>query len=120
MTAAMLIKNRADIDKPNMGLTYHTGKRGVPTQKDVTVGTNYLLPDEQKVKSRVVEMVLRYFEDQHRQNLTVPMAELDQKLNEFIKFNKWPLLNHLGDVVGDDARERAKQLLKQYKQRVLN
>jgi hypothetical protein len=115
MTSAELIVSRADVTKPDMGLTYHTGKRGVPTQKDVTVGTNYLLPDEQKTKYRVIEMILRYFEDQHRQNLTVPMAAMEAKLDEFILFNGWPLLRTLGSVKGEKAREHAKRLLKEYK-----
>lgn len=113
MTSAELIMARAGIDKPDMGLTYHTGKRGIPVQKDVTVGTNYLYPEEQTTKNRVIDLVLRYFEDQHRQDLAVSMAELEDKLDEFIKFNGWPLLTHFGKVKGDDAREYAKQLLKE-------
>ncbi len=118
MTSAELIMSRADLKAPDMGLTYHTGKRGAPTQKDVTVGTNYLLLNEQKTKNRVIDLVLRYFEDQHRQNLTVPMAELEAKLDEFIKFNGWPLLDHLGKVKGERARNHAKRLLKEYKNKL--
>ncbi|MBR2535621.1 MAG: virulence RhuM family protein [Hyphomicrobium sp.] len=118
-TSAELIMERADISKPNMGLTYITGKRGVPLKADVGVGTNYLFPDEQKVKQRIVELVLRYFEDQHRQNLTVSMSELSAKLDEFIKFNGWPLLGHLGKIRGDKAREHAKMLFDRYKKQLV-
>lgn len=118
MTSAELIFERADVTKPDMGLTYHTGKRGPPTQRDVTVGTNYLYPDEQQVKNRVINLVLRYLEDQHRQKRIVYMDSLETKLDEFIQFNGWPLLTHRGHKSGEKAREHAKQLLLVYKKRI--
>lgn len=118
MTSAELIFSRADISKPDMGLTYHTGKRQAPTQRDVMVGTNYLYPDEQQVKNRVINLVLRYLEDQHRQKRIVYMDELEAKLDEFIQFNGWPLLTHRGLKSGDMARNHAKQLLQGYKVRL--
>ncbi len=120
MTSAELILSRADAAQPNMGLTYHTGKRGEPTQRDVVVGTNYLLVEEQQVKNKVVNLVLRYLEDQHRQKRIVYMDNLGSKLDEFIKFNGWPLLTHKGQKSGEKARDYARRLLSEYKQRQLN
>ena len=45
-TAPQLILERADAEVPDLGLTYHAGKRG-PTQRDVVIGNNYLAPGEQ-------------------------------------------------------------------------
>lgn len=120
MTSAELIFSRADVAQPNMGLTYHTGKRGDPTQRDVVVGTNYLLVDEQQVKNKVVNLVLRYLEDQHRQKRIVYMDNLGGKLDEFIIFNGWPLLTHKGQKSGEKARDHARHLLSEFKQRQLN
>jgi hypothetical protein len=120
MTSAELIFSRADATLPNMGLTYHTGKRGDPTQRDVVVGTNYLLVDEQQIKNKVVNLVLRYLEDQHRQKRIIYMDNLEAKLDEFIKFNGWPLLSHKGRKSGDKARDLARQMLNEYKLRQLS
>jgi hypothetical protein len=49
------------------------------------------------------------------QGRVVAMAEAERKLDEFVKFNNWPLLTHKGSVKGDAAREHAKRLLKEYK-----
>lgn len=119
-TAGEIIMERADVAKPDMGLTHHTGKRGVPTQDDVVVANNYLFEPEAKVKNRATTMLLDYFEEQIDQGRLVTMAEAERKLNEFINFNQWPLLRNRGYVKGDSAREHAKNLLKHYKQRTLN
>lgn len=114
MTGGEIIMERADINKPDMGLTYYTGKRG-PTQDDVQTANNYLAQGEAERKNRATTMLLDYFEEQLDQGRLVTMAEAEAKLNEFIKFNKWPLLTHKGRVKGDDARDHAVALHRQYK-----
>ena len=113
-TAAELVLTRADADKPNMGLTFYTGKKG-PIQKDVTVGNNYLAETEAKVKNRATEMLLTYFEDQLDQGRLATMAEVESKLIEFIKFNNWPLLTDLGRAKKSTADQHALEQLKIYK-----
>ena len=76
--------------------------------------------DEQQVKNNVINLVLRYLADQHRQKRIVYMDNLGGKLDEFIKFNGWPLLTHKGQKSGEGARDHARQLLSEYKQRQLN
>jgi hypothetical protein len=115
MTAGEIITDRANVANPDMGLTYHTGKRGAPTQDDVQIANNYLHKPEAERKNRATIMLLDYFEEQLDQGRLVTMAEAEAKLNEFIKFNQWALLTHKGSVKGDDAREHAKRLLKEYK-----
>jgi hypothetical protein len=118
MTGAQIIMQRADISKPDMGLTYHTGKRGVPTQGDVETANNYLAEPEARLKNRSTTMLLDYFEEQVDQGRLVTMAEAEGKLDDFIRFNHWPLLTHKGDIKGEDARARARALLKRYKAQV--
>ncbi len=90
-TAPEIIVERADANKPSMGLTDYTGKRG-PTQADAKIANNYLAEGEARVKNRVTVMLLDYFEDQVDQGRLVLMQEAEQKLDEYIKFNGWPLL----------------------------
>lgn len=113
-TAAELIMARADAEKSEMGLSSYTGKRG-PTQKDVTIGNNYLTEHEIKIKNRATEMLLNYFEDQLDQGRLTTMAEIEQKLGEFIKFNNWPLLKDFGRTKKSTADQHALQQLKLYK-----
>lgn len=120
MTAGEIIMERADTSKPDMGLTYHTGKKGDPTQGDVQIANNYLFETEARTKNRATTMLLDYFEEQLDQGRLVTMSEAERKLNEFIKFNDWPLLTHRGTVEGKAARAHAVNLLRQYKQKHLS
>lgn len=51
-TAAELIFNRADADKPFMGLTSFEGKE--PKLKDVSIAKNYLDEDELKILNNMI------------------------------------------------------------------
>ena len=85
-TAPELIVERADASKPDMGLTYYTGKRG-PTQADAKIANNYLAEGEARVKNRATVMLLDYFEEQVDQGRLVTMVEAEEKLDGFIRFN---------------------------------
>ena len=55
-TAAELIKERADADKPHMGLNTWEGAK--IHSKDVTIAKNYLTEDELKQLNKIVTMKL--------------------------------------------------------------
>lgn len=118
-TAAELIMSRADASKPDMGLTYYSGKKA-PNQSDVTTGNNYLAEGEAKQKNRATTMLLDYFEEQLDQGRLVTMAEAENKMDEFIEFNGWPLLEGYGRVKKTTADVHAKRQLKLYKKNLLN
>src|SRR5712671_1784619 len=105
-TASEIIMERADANKHSMGLTYYTGKRG-PTQADSKIGNNYLAEGEARVKNRVTVMLLDYFEDQVDQGRLVLMSAAEEKLDEYIKFNGWPLLRDAGKITRAAADRRA-------------
>jgi hypothetical protein len=113
-TAPELIVERADAAAPNMGLTYHTGKRG-PIQKDVKVGNNYLFTEEAQRKNRATVMLLDYFEEQADQGRLVTLAECESKIDAFIRFNQWELLTNAGSVSRDAANRHALEQLKLFK-----
>lgn len=114
-TGPELILGRADASKPSMGLTTYAGKKG-PTQADVKIANNYLAEPEAKQKNRATVMLLDYFEEQLDQGRLVTMSEAESKLDEFIKFNRWPLLTHKGKVSRNAANEHALQQLSLYRQ----
>ncbi|MCB0082566.1 MAG: virulence RhuM family protein [Caldilineaceae bacterium] len=64
-TAAELIAQRANADKPNMGLTtWSNAPQGKILKYDVVVANNYLIEKEIKELERIVSMYLDYAENQ--------------------------------------------------------
>ncbi len=61
-TAAELIKERADANKANMGLTVWKGER--IRKSDVTIAKNYLSEDELRLLNLLVEQYLAFAEAQ--------------------------------------------------------
>ena len=107
MTAAELIKGRADQSQPNMGLT--NWKAGEVRKTDVTIAKNYLKEEEIDGLNRIVVMWLDYAEDQAKRRKQVFMKDWEQKLDDFLKFNDRNVLPDAGSVSKKDADEFAKQ-----------
>jgi hypothetical protein len=64
MTAAEIIRSRADSDKPGMGLkTWKNSPDGKILRTDVTIAKNYLDEKELRNLNRIVTM---YLDDDHR------------------------------------------------------
>ena len=106
LTAAELIKNRADHTLPNMGLT--TWKAGEVRKTDVTIAKNYLDENEIDGLNRIVVMWLDYAEDQAKRRKQVFMKDWEKKLEEFLAFNDRRVLPHAGSVSKRDADDFAR------------
>lgn len=96
MTAAELIRSRADHLQPNMGLTSHSGKQ--VTKADVKTAKNYLNEDEISELNRIVTMWLDYAEDQAKRRKQVYMQDWENKLDSFLEFNDRDVLTGAGKV----------------------
>ena len=106
MTAAELIKARADYALPNMGLT--SWKTGEVRKTDVTIAKNYLKENEIDGLNRIVVMWLDYAEDQAKRRKQVFMKDWERKLDEFLVFNDRKVLPHAGNVSKKEADDFAK------------
>lgn len=115
LTAAELIKNRADHAQPNMGLT--SWKAGEVRKTDVIIAKNYLKEGEIDGLNRIVVMWLDYAEDQAKRRRQVFMKDWEQKLDEFLAFNDRQVLPNAGSVSKKDADEFARQEYDQFAQR---
>lgn len=108
-TAPEIIATRADASKDNMGLTSFKGvkvRRG-----DVTVAKNYMTHDEISTLNLIVNMYLDYAELQAKGHNPMHMADWENKLEDFLRFNGQGVLKNLGTV----RREVAEKLaLEQY------
>lgn len=108
-TSAELIYKRANASKPHMGLsTYKNAKNGGKvTKADVTVGKNYLNEKEIDELNRVVSMYLDFAEGFARRHITMRMQDWAEKLDGFLAFNAYEVLNNHGNIKRDTAEKIA-------------
>jgi hypothetical protein len=104
-TAPELIAERADANKPNMGLTSWRG--GIVRKGDVTIAKNYLNEEEITSLNRVVTMFLDFAEDQAKRRKQVFMRDWRIKLDDFLKLNERDILKDAGRVTREEADRRA-------------
>ena len=98
-TAAELIHNRADAELPNMGLkTWKNAPNGKILKGDVSVAKNYLIEKEIKELEMIVSMYLDYAELQAARNVPMKMADWIQKLDAFLEFNGYEILQDAGKI----------------------
>lgn len=115
MTAAELIKGRADKSQPNMGLT--SWKAGEVHKTDVTIAKNYLKEEEIDGLNRIVVMWLDYAEDQAKRRKQVFMKDWEKKLDDFLKFNDRMVLPDAGKISKQEADDFAKNEYGHFAQR---
>ncbi len=106
MTAAELIKSRADHLLPNMGLTSWKGDEVRKT--DVAIAKNYLKENEIDELNRIVTMWLDFAEDQARRRKQIFLKDWEQKLDEFLRFNDRQVLPDAGRVSKQAAEDHAR------------
>jgi len=112
-TAAESISERADADKPNMGLTNWKGAK--VRKGDVTAAKNYLTEDELRGLNRIVTMYLDYAEDQAERRHPMTMEEWREKLDAFLQFNQRAVLQDAGTVSAEVARTLAETEYEKYR-----
>ncbi len=98
-TAAQIIAERANASEPNMGLqTWKNAPKGKIHKSDTTVAKNYLIEKEINELERVVVMYLDYAELQAARQIPMKMQDWVEKLNAFLKFNEYQILQDAGKV----------------------
>ena len=105
-TAAEVIAQRADADKPFMGLQ-STRQGGIVRKDDVSVAKNYLSADELQVLNRIVTLYLEFAELQALDRKPMSMQSWIAKLDEFLKISGRDLLDHAGRISAETARKKA-------------
>jgi hypothetical protein len=115
-TGAEIIVSRANHEKEKMGLTnWKNSPDGKIRKSDVSIAKNYLTEDELKPLNRIVSMYLDYAEDQAEQGNAMTMKDWSEKLNAFLQFNQKDILQNLGKVTADIAKEFAETEFEKYK-----
>ena len=115
-TAAELIVERADAEKPKMGLTtWEDAPDGKIQKFDVSVAKNYLTPDELGSLARIVTMYLDYAEDMAKRHVPMTMQDWETRLNAFLAFNERDILDDPGKVTHEIAQAFAESEFEKYR-----
>ena len=105
-TAAELIASRADTNRPNMGLTiWKNAPDGKVHKSDVTIAKNYLEKEEIEELNRIVVMYLDYAELQASKHRPMRMKDWTDRLDAFLRFNEYEVLNDPGKVSHQVAKD---------------
>jgi len=115
-TAAEIIASRTGADKPNMGLsTWKNAPGGKILKSDVSVAKNYLSESELSALNRIVTMYLDYAENQAARQIPMRMQDWIEKLDAFLRFNEYDILQDAGKVSHEIAKALAEKAYKQYR-----
>lgn len=98
-TAPEIIHDRADSTKEHMGMhTWKNAPDGKILKSDVIVSKNYLSADELSGLNDIVNMYLDYAENQAKRNKLMSMNDWIAKLDSFLQFNEYDLMQNIGNV----------------------
>jgi hypothetical protein len=115
-TAAEIVAKRANAELPNMGLTtWKNAPTGKILKPDVSIAKNYMQKDEIDELNRIVSMYLDYAENQAKRSVPMTMNDWIQKLDAFLQFNEYEILNNAGTVRHDVAKHLAEQHFEQFR-----
>ncbi len=115
-TAAELIVDRASAEKEHMGLTtWKNAPQGKIIKSDVSIAKNYLELDEVDGLNRIVSMYLDYAENQAKRRIPMTMEDWVNRLNAFLQFNEYELLNDSGKVTAEIAKSFAESEFEKYR-----
>lgn len=115
-TAAELIVERADANKDHMGLTSWEAYPDGKIQKyDVVVAKNYLQEKEIRQLERLVSSYLDYAEMQAERNIPMTMQDWSERLNGFLTFMDYDVLQDTGRVSAEIAKLHAETEFEKYR-----
>ncbi len=107
-TAAEIVYEKADKDKPFMGLsTWKSSPDGRILKSDTVVAKNYLKEDEIKKLERAITGYFDYIERLIENHTELTMTNLSASVNKFLEFNEYRLLDGKGSVSHQAAKTKA-------------
>ena len=117
-TAAEVIYERADADKPFMGLTTFSGD--FPTAKDIGIAKNYLTEEELRVLNQMVSGYFDFAEVQAIRHRPMYMSDYVEQLDNILRATGEEVLTHAGKISHAQAMEKAKAEYKRYQAQTLS
>ncbi len=107
-TAAEIVYDRADAEKPHMGLmTWKNAPDGRVVKSDVTVAKNYLSEQEVESLNLLTTAFIDTAEDRARRHLIMKMADWKSLLESYLQFQERDILPDAGSVTHEEAESKA-------------
>lgn len=115
-TAAELIYERVDANKPHMGLTtWEAAPDGKIVKSDVSIAKNYLSEQEMKSLERIVSAYLDLAEDRAERHIPMTMEDWSKRLDLFLMADDREILNDAGKITAKIAKEKAETEFEKYR-----
>ena len=117
-TAAEVIYDRADAEKPFMGLTSFKGE--LPCINDIKIAKNYLTADELKILNNLVSGYFDFAETQALRHRPMYMDDYVRQLDNILSANGEELLVGAGTVSHEEAMDKALTEYRKYQVKTLS
>lgn len=107
-TAAEIIYDRVDADKPHMGLmTWKNAPDGRVVKSDVTIAKNYLSEQEVDSLNLLTTAFLDMAENRARRHIIMTMADWKSLLEKYMELSERDVLAGAGSVTHEEAEKKA-------------
>ena len=107
-TAAEIIYDRADAERPHMGLTtWKNAPDGRVIKSDVTIAKNYLSEKEVESLNLLSNAFIDMAELRARDHILMTMADWKDVLSRYLELNNKALLPDAGRITHEQAEEKA-------------
>jgi len=117
-TAAEVIYERADAERPFMGLTSFAGE--LPALKDIGIAKNYLNEEELKILNNLVSGYFDLAEISAIEHRPMYMSDYVEQLDSILVSGNRKLLEGAGSVSHDQAMKKAKEEYRKYQEITLS
>lgn len=114
-TAAEVIYERVDSDKPMVGMTNFKGD--YITRDDVKIAKNYLSEKELQILNLLVSQYLDFAELQAIEEHSMSMQQWIEKLDNILTVGNRPLLSNAGTISHKQAVEKATKEFDEYRRK---
>ena len=115
-TAAELIYERADADKPHMGLTtWAAAPEGKIVKSDVSIAKNYLSEKEMRSLERIISAYLDLAEDRAERHIPMTMEDWAKRLDLFLMADDREVLQDAGKITAEIAKAKAETEFEKYR-----
>lgn len=115
-TAAELVYERADTEKPHMGLTtWAAAPEGKILKSDVTIAKNYLSKKEMRSLERIVSAYLDLAENRAERHIPMTMEDWSKRLDLFLMADDRDVLQDAGKITAEIAKAKAETEFEKYR-----
>ncbi len=107
-TAAEIVYDRADADKPHMGLmSWKNAPDGRVVKSDVTIAKNYLSEKEVSSLNLLTTALLDMAEDRASRHILMKMTDWKALLERYLQISDRDILPNAGSVTHEEAEAKA-------------